>query len=194
MSYLVKTGKALYWGTSEWSAERIREAYGIARREHLVPPTMEQPRYNMLARERVEKEYAGLYEDIGLGTTTWSPLASGVLTGKYNAGIPEGSRLALETYAFLRKDVESEKGRRDLDTVRALAPVATDLACTQAQLALAWCLKFPHVSTVITGASRPEQITENMKALELAERLTPPVMERIEGILKNRPEPVADFR
>jgi len=194
MSYLVNTGKAMYWGTSQWSAERIREAYDIARREHLVPPTMEQPVYNMFERDLVEKEYARLYADIGLGTTTWSPLASGVLTGKYNDGIPKDSRLALDTYAFLRKDIEGEKGKRTLERVRALAPVAKELECTQAQLALAWCVRNPNVSTVITGASRPEQVNENMKALDVAERLTPAVMERIEGILENRPDPEADYR
>jgi voltage-dependent potassium channel beta subunit len=194
MSYLVNTGKVHYWGTSEWSAHDIRHAYEIARREHLVPPTMEQPQYNMLHRERVEIEYLPLYRDFGLGTTIWSPLLSGILTGKYNDGIPEKSRLSLETYAFLRDMLEGEEGKKRIETARKLAPVARELECTQAQLALAWCLKSQHVSTVITGASRPDQVLENMKALEIAERLTPETMERIEGILGNKPAPPADMR
>lgn len=194
MSHVVNHGKAFYWGTSEWSAEEIRAAHGIARREHLVPPAMEQPQYNLLHRERVELEYKRLYDDIGLGTTTWSPLASGILTGKYNDGIPEGARLTIETYAFLRELVESEEGKANLEKVRKLGPIAQDLDCSLAQLALAWCLCNRDVSTVITGASRPEQITENLKALDLVDRLTPEVMDRIEGVLQNKPVPPRDWR
>ncbi len=191
MSYLVDAGYAFYWGTSEWSAEQIRHAYEFARREHLVPPTMEQPQYNMLHRTRVEQEYAPLYRDFGLGTTIWSPLASGLLTGKYNDGIPEDSRLALEDYDWLRDAVLREEW---LDKVRALAPIADDLGCTQAQLALAWCLTNPDVSTVITGASRPEQVEENMQALDVVDQLTPEVMDRIESALDNKPEPPQNWR
>ncbi len=194
MSHLVDTGKALYWGTSEWSAEEIRTAWAIARRERLVPPTMEQPQYHMFHRDRVEREYARLYEDIGLGTTIWSPLASGLLTGKYNDGIPEGSRLSLDTYAFLRDLVESDEGKDRIARVRQLAPVAAEIDATLAQLAIAWCLRNPRVSTVILGASRVSQLHENLKALEVVERLTPPVLERIESILENRPEPQRDWR
>jgi voltage-dependent potassium channel beta subunit len=194
MSYLVNSGKTFYWGTSEWSAADIMEAYQIARREHLVPPTMEQPQYNMLHRERFEKEYAKLYKEIGLGTTIWSPLASGVLTGKYNEGIPEGTRVTLEGYEWLRKNLESPKGQANVAKARQLAPVAEELGCTQSQLALAWCLMNPNVSTVITGASRAEQVVENMAALDVVDKLTPEVMERVEGILDNKPAPPSDFR
>ncbi|MBN2169702.1 MAG: aldo/keto reductase [Candidatus Krumholzibacteriota bacterium] len=194
MTTIIERGKAFYWGTSEWTADRIREAHAVARREHLIPPVMEQPQYNMLHRERVEVEYARLYETVGLGTTIWSPLASGLLTGKYDEGIPDDSRLALPGYAWLRGMLEGEEGERHLAAVRRLAPLAAELGCTRAQLAIAWCLKNPRVSTVITGASRPEQVTENMAALDVAAKLDAAVMERIEGILDNRPEPERDWR
>jgi len=191
MSFLVDQGYAFYWGTSEWSAQQIRQAYEVARREHLVPPTMEQPQYNMFHRERVEREYAPLYDDVGLGTTIWSPLASGLLTGKYNDGIPDDSRLATKGYEWLRDAVLREER---LDTVRQLSSVAERLDCTTAQLALAWCLKNPYVSTVITGASKPRQVEENMQALEVAPQLTPDVIEEIEAILDNKPEPPRNWR
>jgi voltage-dependent potassium channel beta subunit len=194
MSFLVDQGKAFYWGTSEWSAAQIMEAYGIARREHLVPPTMEQPQYNMFHRERVEKEYAHLYDEIGLGTTIWSPLASGLLTGKYSQGIVEGTRATLKGYEWLRESFESEQGRARIEKARQLQPVADDLGCSLAQLGIAWCLKNPHVSTVITGASRAEQVVENMQALDVVPLLTLEVMERIEAILQNKPEPASDYR
>jgi voltage-dependent potassium channel beta subunit len=194
MHYVVSNGFAHYWGTSEWSAESIRTAYDMARREHLIPPVMEQPEYNMFHRERVEKEYQRLYEDIGLGTTIWSPLACGLLTGKYNAGIPADSRAALKGYEWLCERFGSEEGRRNIEQVKRLAPLAADLGCTLPQLGIAWCLKNPRVSTVITGASRPEQVVENMKAMDEAAKLTPEVMERIEGILANKPAPELDWR
>ncbi len=188
MNWLIDQGKAFYWGTSEWTAEQIREAHEVARREHLIGPTMEQPQYNMFHRERVEAEYWRLYEAFGLGLTTWSPLASGFLTGKYNDGIPEGSRLSLEGNDFLKRRYESEEGKAMLAKVRLLGALATELGCTTAQLAIAWCLKNPNVSTVITGASRPEQVEQNMGAMKVVDKLTPAVMQRIEGILKNRPQ------
>jgi voltage-dependent potassium channel beta subunit len=194
MHDLVSQGLALYWGTSEWSAAQIRQAHDFARREHLIPPTMEQPQYNMFHRQRVEVEYAPLYDEIGLGTTVWSPLASGVLTGKYNAGLPDGSRFSLENYQWLRPRLDSPEGQARLDKVAALMPLAAELECSMAQLALAWCLSNEDVSTVITGASRTEQVTENMEALAAAERLTPEVLERIEEILDNRPEAELDWR
>jgi len=194
MSHLVDQGKALYWGTSEWSADRIRSAYAIARQEHLVPPTMEQPQYNMFHRERMEKEYLGLFADVGLGTTIWSPLASGLLTGKYSEGVPKDSRLALENYGWLRSMIDSPEGRTHLAIVKRLEPVAKELHASMAQLALAWCLVNPNVSSVITGASRPEQVTENMRALEIVPRLDPRMMARIEEILGNRPIPEEDAR
>jgi len=195
MNQVIREGKAFYWGTSEWTAEQIREAWHIARREKLQPPTMEQPQYNMFHREKVEKGFKRLYEEIGLGTTIWSPLASGLLTGKYNDGIPEGSRLSLDKYEWLRKNlIESESGRRKLEKVQKLVPVAEELDISMPQLALAWCLKNPNVSTVITGASKPEQVEQNMEAVDAVPKLTVDVMERIEEILDNKPEPDKDFR
>jgi voltage-dependent potassium channel beta subunit len=194
MDFLVNQGKALYWGTSEWSAAQIRAAYDIARREHLVPPTMEQPQYNMFHRDRVEVEYAPLYDEIGLGTTIWSPLASGILTGKYNDGIPADSRLALPDYGWLRPIVEGPGGAEKLATVTKLAPLAKELDASLAQLAIAWCLANEDVSTVILGASKVSQITDNLGALDVAERLTPDVLERVEEILGNRPKPEQNWR
>ena len=194
MNHVLQQGKALYWGTSEWSATQIRRAYDIARREHLIPHTMEQPQYNMFCRERVEAEYAPLYEEMGLGTTTWSPLASGILTGKYNEGIPTGTRLSLANYQWLRPELESEAGQAKVAKVKQLIPVAGELGCTMAQLAIAWCLTNDDVSTVITGASRPDQVTENLAALEIADQLTPEIQERIEDILGNRPREEQNWR
>jgi voltage-dependent potassium channel beta subunit len=194
MNHLIQQGKALYWGTSEWPAGRILEAYHLARHEHLIPPLMEQPQYHLFHRERFEKEYLPLYEGICLGTTIWSPLAGGLLTGKYNDGIPEGSRGDLEGYEWLRPRFEGDEPERKIAKVRQLAPIAQELDCTLAQLAIAWCLTNPNVSTVITGASRPDQVTENMKAMDLVEHLTPEVIDRIENIVDNKPTPEADWR
>jgi len=195
MDQVIREGKAFYWGTSEWSSEQIREAYQVARREQLRPPLMEQPQYNMFKRDKVEGEYARLYDEIGLGTTIWSPLASGLLTGKYNDGIPENSRLAMENYDWLReKLLETESGKQKLRKVKKLAEVAEDAEISMAEMALAWCLKNPNVSTVITGASKSEQVRQNMKAIDKVEKLTDDVMERIEAILDNKPEDETDFR
>jgi voltage-dependent potassium channel beta subunit len=193
-NHVINQGKAFYWGTSEWSAQQIMEAYSIARREHLIPPLMEQPQYNMFHRERVEVEYHRLYREIGLGTTIWSPLASGLLTGKYNQGIPEDSRANLSGYEWLRKRFTDEKAQEEIQKVVQLADLAKDLGCTTAQMAVAWCTLNPHVSTVITGASRPEQLEENLKALQVAEQMTPDVIERIEEILDNKPKFPPDMR
>ncbi|MCX6042375.1 MAG: aldo/keto reductase [Caldilinea sp.] len=181
MHDIIRQGKALYWGTSEWSADEIRAAWEIAQRHHLHKPQMEQPQYNMFHRERVEKEYARLYGDIGLGLTIWSPLASGLLTGKYNAGIPADSRANLPGYEWLKAMLENPQR---LAAVRALQPIAGDLGCTLSQLALAWCVKNPQVSTVITGASRAEQVTENMQALTVVPKLTPEILDSIDALLK----------
>jgi len=180
MHDMIERGRALYWGTSEWSADEIRAAWDVADRRNLHKPVMEQPQYNLLHRKRVEKEYARLYEDVGLGLTTWSPLASGLLSGKYRNGVPAGSRGALETYAFLRESLTDPNRNR---IVGELDAVAKDVGCTLAQLALAWCLMNRHVSTVITGATRVEQVTENMKALDVAARLTPEILLKIEAIV-----------
>jgi voltage-dependent potassium channel beta subunit len=179
MHNIIERGKALYWGTSEWSADEIRAAWDIADRRNLHKPVVEQPQYNLFHRKRVEQEYARLYEDIGLGLTTWSPLASGLLSGKYQKGVPPGSRGALESYAFLR-DGLTDPAKNAI--VGKLEAVAKDLGCTLAQLALAWCVRNPRVSTVITGATRVEQINENMLALDVVAKLTPEVVTRIDGI------------
>jgi voltage-dependent potassium channel beta subunit len=194
MNHVIDQGKALYWGTSEWPSERILEAYHVARRERLIPPLMEQPQYNLFHRDRVEREYAPLFERIGLGTTIWSPLASGLLTGKYGNGIPEGSRSTLPGYEWLRSRLEGEEAEAKIAKVKELSAIADGLGCTMAQLAIAWCLVNPNVSTVITGASRVEQVRENMKAMEVYEKLTPGVIDSIEEIVDNKPEPEPDWR
>ena len=178
MHDMIATGKALYWGTSEWSAAEITAAWQIADKRNLHRPVVEQPQYNLLHRDRVEKEYLRLYGDLGLGTTTWSPLASGLLTGKYNDGVPADSRATLKGYEWIAERVLVPD---KLAAVRRLAPVALDLGCTLAQLALAWCLKNPQVTSVITGASRPAQVVENLKALDVVPKLTPEVMARIDA-------------
>jgi voltage-dependent potassium channel beta subunit len=185
MSDLIRQGKVLYWGTSEWSAAEITRAHQIARELLVVPPTMEQPQYNMFHREKVEREFAPLYEKFGLGTTVWSPLASGLLTGKYNGGDPGGTRISMPMYSWLRDQFQITEARRRLEKVKQLTQIANDLATTMPQLALAWCLKNPHVSTVITGASKPDQVRENMKAGEIVVKLTDEVMQQIETILRD---------
>ena len=180
MHDIVASGKALYWGTSEWSADEIRAAWEIAERHHLHKPVMEQPEYNMLRRERVEKEYARLFDDLGIGTTTWSPLASGLLTGKYLDGVPEDSRGSLAGYEWLQESLTDE---RKMAAVRRLVPIAEGLGCSMAQLALAWCLTNPNVSTVITGASRPAQVAENMTAIDVLDALDADVLARIDAAL-----------
>lgn len=185
MDIVIRQGKAFYWGTSEWSAAEIMAADGIARRYNLTPPVMEQPQYNLLHRERFEKEYLPLYRELGIGTTTWSPLASGLLSGKYNDGIPADTRLSDPKNEWLREFVLAP-GR--IDKVKALAPLAKELGCTLAQLAIAWCVKNPHVSTVITGASRIEQVHDNLKSLDYVAKLTPEVMARIDSLLGNKPQ------
>ena len=181
MSDLITQGKALYWGTSEWSAADIRAAWEIAERHHLHKPVMEQPQYHLFHRQRVEQEYARLYDDIGLGLTTWSPLASGLLTGKYQGGIPEGSRGAMENMAFLRDGLTDPAKNA---AVAQLQGIAAELGASMAQLALAWVAKNPRVSTVITGASKLAQLEQNLGALAVLERLTPEVMARIDEISK----------
>ncbi|SDF92525.1 aldo/keto reductase [Dyella sp. 333MFSha] len=182
MDTLVRQGKVMYWGTSEWAASEIEEAHRLAREHHLIAPSMEQPQYNLLHRERFEQEYAPLYERYGMGTTIWSPLASGLLTGKYNDGIPDDSRMGHADYAWLRESLLGNDGAR-LETVRSLAPIAADLGIPLARLSLAWCLKNPNVSTVILGASRTSQLEENLKALDALKLLDDGVMRRIEAEL-----------
>lgn len=181
MHDMIARGKALYWGTSEWTAAEIYAAHEIAERHHLHKPVMEQPQYNLFCRERFEVEYARVFRDLGYGSTTWSPLASGLLTGKYAQGVPGNSRVTLNGYEWLRERVVDPS---KIAAVERLRPIAAELGCTLAQLALAWCLKNPSVSTVITGASRVSQVHENMKAIELAPRLTADVMARIDAATK----------
>ncbi len=183
MSDIVSAGKALYWGTSEWSADDIRAAWEIAERHHLHKPVMEQPQYNMFERSKVEHDYVRLYEEIGLGLTIWSPLASGLLTGKYLDGIPAGSRADLPGYEWLR-DQLTDPDRNA--AVKELSDIAGELGCTMSQLAIAWCASNPHVSTVITGASRPDQVQENMGALDVLAGLDDSVMQRIDQVLRSR--------
>ncbi|PTY37608.1 alcohol dehydrogenase [Saccharospirillum sp. MSK14-1] len=187
MDNLVRQGKVMYWGTSEWSAQQITEAHAIARQEHLTPPTMEQPQYNMLNRHKVEAEFRPLYDGPGLGTTIFSPLASGLLTGKYLDGIPDGSRLDLPGYEWLRDALLSDDGQQRLEKIRQLKPLADELGMSLTHLALAWCLKNPNVSTVILGASRLEQLEDNLGALDAVAKLDTAVMDRIDAILDNRP-------
>lgn len=179
MSDIIAQGKALYWGTSEWSADEIRAAWEIADKHHLRKPVMEQPQYNLLERTKVEKEFARLYDDIGLGLTTWSPLASGILTGKYVDGIPEGSRAALTGYGWLQDRLGTEGLT---DRIRQFVGIATELDVSATQLALAWTAANPHVSTVILGASSVEQLQENLGAIDVIELITPDLRERIEAI------------
>lgn len=187
MGDLVRQGKVLYWGTSEWSAKEILEAAKVAGELGVAGPTMEQPQYNLFERVKVEKEFAPLYGDLGLGTTIWSPLASGLLTGKYLSGDPGNTRISLENYGWLKERFTNAEAEQRLAVVARLADVANDLGVSLPKLALAWCLKNPHVSTVITGASKVEQVHENMAALEVVPKLTPEVMARIEEVAGTRP-------
>jgi len=183
MSDIIESGRAHYWGVSEWSADEIRAAWDVADKRNLRKPVTEQPQYHLFERRKVEREYARLYEDIGLGLTTWSPLASGLLTGKYLDGVPDDSRAALPGYEWLKDGLTNERRNQQ---VRELMGVAERLDVSVAQLAIAWCAANPHVSTVITGASRPEQVVENMGALRALEQLTPEVKTEIEDICRRR--------
>ncbi len=194
MNTLIEQGKVLYWGTSEWSAQQIMEAYSLARQYHLTPPTMEQPQYNMFCRERVEKEYLRLYEEIGLGTTIWSPLASGVLTGKYGNAVPQDSRLTLKGYEWLRERLlDSKQGQLNILKTEALRSIANELKTSLAQLAIAWCLRHSYVSTVILGASNAKQLKENLGALDVLAKISPDLLFTIDTILENHPEPVPEY-
>lgn len=187
MHNLIVQGKVLYWGTSEWSGQQITEAHLVARSAGLTPPTMEQPQYNLFERQKVEADYAPLYDSHGLGTTIWSPLASGLLTGKYNDGVPQDSRMNLPGYEWLREMLESDAGKAKLVKVKALAKLAGEAGLTVTNLALLWCLANPRVSTVILGASRTSQLKDNLAALEQKAKLTPEVMAGIEAIMANKP-------
>ena len=189
MHNIIEWGKAMYWGTSEWSASEIIEAIQIAERHHLHKPVVEQPQYNMFEQDRLNGDYVRFYKEYGYGTTIWSPLASGLLTGKYKRGIPKDSRGALKGYDWLKEDL---KDKEKLAKVAALEPIAKELGCTLSQLALAWCLKNPFVSTVITGASRVQQVHENMKASDVVDKITPEMMEKIDVIFEVKKEEEED--
>jgi voltage-dependent potassium channel beta subunit len=184
MNHLMQQGKILYWGTSEWSGVEIMEAHRIAEKFRLIGPTMEQPQYNLFERRKVEVEFAEIYKNVGMGTTIWSPLASGLLSGKYNDGIPKGSRLTLEGFDWLKEKVLLEDR---VKKVKKLSELATKLGTTTAALSIAWCIKNPNVSTAILGATKKQQLLDNLKALDVTEKLTPEVMEKIEAIMKTKP-------
>ena len=188
MHDLIAQGKVLYWGTSEWNAQQITEAHQVARDWHLTPPTMEQPQYNLFERHKVEEDYLPIYDTYGLGTTIWSPLASGLLTGKYNNGLPADSRAMLPGYEWLRKEFESPDGQSKLAKVKALAKVADQAGLPIHHLALLWCLANPRVSTVILGASRLDQLTDNLAALSARNAMTPDLAEAIEAVMQTKPD------
>jgi voltage-dependent potassium channel beta subunit len=184
MHNLIQQGKVLYWGTSEWSAQEVQEAMMVARQNNLIGPSMEQPQYNMLVRRKLEVEFFKLFRDYGYGTTIWSPLASGILTGKYNNGIPKGSRLTRDELTWLREKLLNDE---NIKKVAELVLLAEELGTTAAKLAIAWCLKNPNVSTVITGATKLEQLKQNLESLEVVGKLTDDVMNLLESILDNKP-------
>ena len=184
MNTLLQQGKILYWGTSEWSGVEIMEAHRVAQEYKLIGPTMEQPQYNLFERYKVEKEFLPIYDFVGLGTTIWSPLASGLLSGKYNTGIPENSRLALPEMSWLKDKVFTDD---KLKKVKQLSELAKELDVSMASLSIAWCIKNPNVTSAILGATRKEQLTENLKAIDVIEKLTPEVLEKIEGIMDTKP-------
>ena len=184
MNHLIQQGKILYWGTSEWTAQEIMEAHMFARQYHLIGPTMEQPEYHLFKRDKIESEYLQLFKTVGLGTTIWSPLAAGLLTGKYNDGIPEGSRMAIKGFEWLKeRHVQEEK----IERVKKLQPVADKLGCKLAALSIAWCIKNPNVSTAILGATKKEQLIENLKALEVLPQLSEEIMLEIDNIVGTKP-------
>jgi len=184
MNTLIQQGKILYWGTSEWSGVEIMEAHRVAQEYKLIGPTMEQPQYNLFERYKVEKEFLPIYDFVGLGTTIWSPLASGLLSGKYNNGIPENSRLALPEMSWLKDKVFTDD---KLKKVKQLSELAKELDVSMASLSIAWCIKNPHVTTAILGATKKEQLTENLKAIDVMEKLTPEILEKIEHIMRTKP-------
>jgi aryl-alcohol dehydrogenase-like predicted oxidoreductase len=184
MNILMQQGKILYWGTSEWSAQEIMEAHMVAAKNHLIGPAMEQPEYNMFHRNKLENEFLQIFKTVGLGTTIWSPLASGLLTGKYNDGVPEGSRMAIKGFDWLAdKTLTEEK----ISKVKRLKAVADKLSTSLAVLAVAWCIKNPNVTTAILGATKKEQLTENLKALDIYPKLSEDIMNEIETIIQTKP-------
>ena len=189
MHNLITQGKVLYWGTSEWTSQQLTEAYAAARQYNLTPPTMEQPEYNLFTRQKVESDYLPLYDLFGLGTTIWSPLASGLLTGKYNDGVPADSRMNLPGYEWLKARLDTPDGKARIEKVKGLAALAKEVGMPIHHLALLWCNANPHVSTVILGASKKSQLVDNIKALDSKAKMTPEVLTRIEAIVGTKPQP-----
>lgn len=192
-NYLINTGKAFYWGTSEWNSEEIVDAWRVADKLNLIGPVMEQPQYNMLVRNKVEKEFALLYERFGTGLTIFSPLKTGILSGKYNDGIPDDSRYANATDAFSKTMSErygDEDWKKQIEQVRSLKPIADKLETNTATLAMAWVIKNPHISSAITGASKVQQVTDTIKSLEIVPKLTDDIMNEIDELLGNKPAPL----
>ncbi|MEN9964052.1 MAG: hypothetical protein RL582_1147 [Bacteroidota bacterium] len=189
MNHLIQQGKVLYWGTSEWSAVEIMEAHRVAAEYRLIGPTMEQPQYNLFEREKIEKDYLDVFRNVGLGTTIWSPMASGLLTGKYNDGIPKNSRFALQGFDWLKERWMLED---NMKKVKKLAELSNKMGVSLATLSIAWCIHNPNVSTAILGATKKQQLIENLKSLEVVKMLTPEIMEKIDAIMKNKPK-LPDF-
>ena len=194
MNHLMSQGKIFYWGTSEWNADQIMHAHAIAKEYKLVGPSMEQPQYNLFHREKLESEYLRVFKEVGIGTTIWSPLASGILTGKYNKGIPSGSRMSLENFSWLKDQLKSEEGQNKVQKAIELEKIAKEIGVSLTQLSLAWCLLNPHVSTVILGASKENQLSENLDSLEVIPKLTTDICEKIENILNNKPMLERDWK
>ncbi|GAB4409288.1 MAG: aldo/keto reductase [Bacteriovoracaceae bacterium] len=194
MDTLIKQGKILYWGTSEWETHQIVEAYEVAERLHLTPPSVEQPQYNLFERNKVEKQFLPLYKKYGMGLTTWSPLSSGILTGKYKNGVPENSRLSLEHLAWLKDHFFNEEGQQKLLMAKELGVIAKELGLSLAKMSIAWCLKNPHVSSVILGASSMDQLNENLDSIDCLPILNDKVMARIENVIKNKPSEDINFK
>jgi len=194
-NYIIEQGWAFYWGTSEWTAQQLQEAYGIAERLNLIGPATEQSQYNLFHRQKVEVDFKPLQEKYGLGNTIWSPLASGLLTGKYNDGIPEGSRFAnhKDFFESTLKELDGAGGKEKIERIKKLSALAEKLGGTVTHLSLAWTVKHPGVSSCILGATKPEQLLDNLKALDLIEKLTPEVMEEIDSIVENKPAQPATF-
>jgi aryl-alcohol dehydrogenase-like predicted oxidoreductase len=194
MDQLIRAGKILYWGTSEWNAQQITEAYRIAKEERLTPPTMEQPQYNLFERENLEKEYLPLFRDFGLGTTIWSPLASGILTGKYSNGIPSDSRVSIENFSWLKERFEDDLGKKRIGQAEELKNlIDKTLGISLAEFSIAWCLKNPNVSTVILGATKTSQLEQNLKAINSVEKITDELMSEVDALMGTRPEPAPSF-
>ncbi|VCX40995.1 unnamed protein product [Gulo gulo] len=194
MTHVINQGMAMYWGTSRWSAMEIMEAYSVARQFNMIPPVCEQAEYHLFQREKVEVQLPELYHKIGVGAMTWSPLACGIISGKYGNGVPESSRASLKCYQWLKERIVSEEGRKQQNKLKDLSPIAERLGCTLPQLAVAWCLRNEGVSSVLLGSSTPEQLIENLGAIQVLPKMTSHVVNEIDNILRNKPYSKKDYR